>query len=634
MRKKYVNKVIIVSIIVLIALCIIGYFVLKNNNNNNSINNINNNIVSEDYFDIKQVYPSKYGYTVLFNDGTVYIYYNDNNIYSTQVYNVCAINQLIDANRGISKDGNIYVWSTDNETNAFAQALKIDGFKNIVAVSGDYYVRKNNENDYTVLMLDSDTEGALIEEVFTVDSFKKIVTDELYGYILKEDGTVWAWGNNTEGALGNGEVCTVNDTHFISDECKCSQTLVKVQNLENITNISLKVAVDNDGKVYTWGNNYFGTVGNGKQCQVSYDEHYLSDECSCAIIPYCISNINNAKSVYSNANQCYAICEDGIYTWGQKDISEINQQIEINSIPIKYNNLYNISNISTIKGENNMTVFISEDNSIYVSGYDSINKLYLTEPTLCSDIYPTTFIDEVITEIPKSKTIYAGESITFPNISDIECILSNGQNVRININGWYSNENSFDTLINGELVFYPSLTTNNYVVKDKSIFSYKVIVGNEMPQSINIIPPTKTEYYFGEIIDFKGGLIIATYLDGKTVTIPLSSALLSYNDFKVGENEVKVSIFGLEESFYIYVIDKSIVSVSLNTLPIKVTYKIGESVDTIGGTILVTYNNDEVECINITNDMIRNFDSNNAGTVTVIIDYMNYTFSYDIQVSG
>ena len=72
-----------------------------------------------------------------------------------------------------------------------------------------------------------------------------MVKSEVYSTIaLKNDGTVWAWGDNTYGQLGDG---TKTDRNIP----------VKVQGLQNIVEIgmasSVGMAVDNQGQIFTWG---------------------------------------------------------------------------------------------------------------------------------------------------------------------------------------------------------------------------------------------------------------------------------------------------------------------------------------------------------------------------------------------
>ena len=74
---------------------------------------------------------------------------------------------------------------------------------------------------------------------------------------LKSDGTVWAWGNNETGLLGNG---SASSTVSIA-------TPVQIAGLSGIVWISTlfehAVAVKEDGSVWTWGRNTYGQLGDG-----------------------------------------------------------------------------------------------------------------------------------------------------------------------------------------------------------------------------------------------------------------------------------------------------------------------------------------------------------------------------------
>ncbi|MCL2013984.1 MAG: RCC1 domain-containing protein, alpha-tubulin suppressor, partial [Oscillospiraceae bacterium] len=71
---------------------------------------------------------------------------------------------------------------------------------------------------------------------------------------LKSDGTVWAWGNNEDGQLGDG---TTTDR----------RTPVQVQNLTNVMAVSAgdghTTVLKNDGTVWSWGSDWYGQLGDG-----------------------------------------------------------------------------------------------------------------------------------------------------------------------------------------------------------------------------------------------------------------------------------------------------------------------------------------------------------------------------------
>jgi len=71
---------------------------------------------------------------------------------------------------------------------------------------------------------------------------------------LQADGTVWAWGWNQSGELGDGTHTNQNAP-------------VQVSGLKNIVQVSAtegrSFAVKSDGTVYAWGNNVHGELGDG-----------------------------------------------------------------------------------------------------------------------------------------------------------------------------------------------------------------------------------------------------------------------------------------------------------------------------------------------------------------------------------
>ena len=73
-------------------------------------------------------------------------------------------------------------------------------------------------------------------------------------YAIRSDGTVWAWGLNSEGQLGDGTTTT-------------RLTPVRVGSLTDVVNVAggrdHGLAVRSDGTVWAWGSNDFGQVGDG-----------------------------------------------------------------------------------------------------------------------------------------------------------------------------------------------------------------------------------------------------------------------------------------------------------------------------------------------------------------------------------
>lgn len=69
---------------------------------------------------------------------------------------------------------------------------------------------------------------------------------------IKTDGTVWTWGTNSDGRLGNGTL---------------TQSRIPVKVLDNAVAVSCgtnhTAAIKNDGSLWMWGDNSSGQLGNG-----------------------------------------------------------------------------------------------------------------------------------------------------------------------------------------------------------------------------------------------------------------------------------------------------------------------------------------------------------------------------------
>ena len=90
-------------------------------------------------------------------------------------------------------------------------------------------------------------------QVSDLDGVAAIVAGGAHSLALKSGGTVWAWGDNWNGALGDGT----------TDE---RRSPVQVSNLTAVTTIAAggyhSLALKSDGTVWAWGSNWKGQLGD------------------------------------------------------------------------------------------------------------------------------------------------------------------------------------------------------------------------------------------------------------------------------------------------------------------------------------------------------------------------------------
>ena len=88
-----------------------------------------------------------------------------------------------------------------------------------------------------------------------LNSVKAIMGGETHNFALLSNGTVWAWGWNMMGQLGDG---TNND----------SAVPVQVSGLTSIISLGGRgyhsLAIQTGGTVWAWGNDFAGELGDGK----------------------------------------------------------------------------------------------------------------------------------------------------------------------------------------------------------------------------------------------------------------------------------------------------------------------------------------------------------------------------------
>ncbi|MBZ0092389.1 MAG: hypothetical protein K8F27_09240 [Sulfuricellaceae bacterium] len=89
--------------------------------------------------------------------------------------------------------------------------------------------------------------------------YKAIAAGDYHSLAIKNDGSLWAWGRNTNGQLGDGS--TTNRSAPV-------QIGTGYASVEAGSNYS--VAVKDDGSLWAWGNNGDGRLGNG-----GYDESHV-----------------------------------------------------------------------------------------------------------------------------------------------------------------------------------------------------------------------------------------------------------------------------------------------------------------------------------------------------------------------
>ena len=135
----------------------------------------------------------------------------------------------------------------------------------------------------------------------TLGGIVAVAAGEGHSLALAGDGKVYAWGQNVQGQLGLG-AADVND----------HPAPAQVPGLSNITAVAagyrFSLALRNDGTVFAWGYNDSGQLGNGS---------INTNPCGCAATPTQIANLSGVVAIGAGDSHSLAVLNDGtVRAWG------------------------------------------------------------------------------------------------------------------------------------------------------------------------------------------------------------------------------------------------------------------------------------------------------------------------------
>lgn len=97
----------------------------------------------------------------------------------------------------------------------------------------------------------------------TTDQLVSLSFNQNYSLALDENGHVWSWGSNADGELGRG-VLDENCSETASSACVKSIGLVDISDVLLLSaGYTHTLALKNDGTLWAWGTNGDGELGNG-----------------------------------------------------------------------------------------------------------------------------------------------------------------------------------------------------------------------------------------------------------------------------------------------------------------------------------------------------------------------------------
>ena len=220
----------------------------------------------------------------------------------------------------------------------------VAGGNHSVALKNDGTVWTWGYNGSGQLGNGSTRNSAVPRLVAGLTNVKTIATGSGHVVAMKHDGTVWAWGSNRSGQLGNGRY-------------QDSKTPVQVSGLQDVTAIVAGAyntsALKNDGTLLSWGFNGSGQLGNGDNEQSNH--------------PVRVSGLENVRAIAAGDWHVVALKQDGtVWAWGSNRASQLGTKTASYSYsPKQVPGLRNITDITASVGH---TIAIAKNDSVWAWG--------------------------------------------------------------------------------------------------------------------------------------------------------------------------------------------------------------------------------------------------------------------------
>ena len=237
--------------------------------------------------------------------------------------NVSAIAAGADQSLAVKADGSLWVWGKRfslrmgrGQPLDIMSPTSVDGIDDAVAVAGgfggrpEYIVLSRSGRVSLFGINETHVNPLLARPVAGLDDVAAVAAGTRHYAVLKKDGTVWTWGNNDGGQLGDGT--TVSRSR--------PQPVPKLANVVRIAAGSdATLAVTGDGSLWGWGKNVYVTLPSGLSAQSSSTPVKYPDltEVADASLP---------GSGYTNGSHYLAVDRQGsVWSWGGNFMGQLGQ---------------------------------------------------------------------------------------------------------------------------------------------------------------------------------------------------------------------------------------------------------------------------------------------------------------------
>jgi len=320
------------------------------------------------------------------------------NFCSAQVFNA-TITGGYESGAFICGNGNVYAWGEgsggevgDNGGVDRKSPVQVKGINNVGFLSNINYL--NGSTGSHVLALVKDTViwwGSWTGASGTITSkypiylsanagnakfydVKEVNSGVFVSYAIKTDGTLWSWGLDDYGKLGDNNVANSNKTYPVQVVSNTSP----FSPLTNIISVSAgddhAIALRSDGTVWAWGLNASGQLGNNTTTD-SYRAVQVKNSTNTGFL----TGIKQIAAI--DAGALALDSNDRLWAWGDNWAGQLGIDYNIyanRKLPTRVSGIGGtgyLSNILEIKGGNSHSLVLLKDGTVVTFGSNEYGQL-------------------------------------------------------------------------------------------------------------------------------------------------------------------------------------------------------------------------------------------------------------------
>ena len=206
-------------------------------------------------------------------------------------------------------------------------------------------------------------------QISTDTDWAQIVCGDFWTFAIKTNGTLWAWGRNELGQLGNNTILDIPVPTQIGTDTNWSSVATGKWNT---------FALKTDGTLWGWGSNFYSTIGDG----TTVDK----------LVPTQVGTATNWAKIAMGYYHVLVIKTNGsLWGWGSNFVGEIGLGTKDQYITTP-TQIGTDTNWSEISGGNVHSIAIKTNGTMWAFGANFVGQLGLAGVELGDDVLVPTQI--------------------------------------------------------------------------------------------------------------------------------------------------------------------------------------------------------------------------------------------------